>query len=417
VIITARTISTPITKLAGAVEQVARGNFYERADIERDDEIGALANSFNSMADELQQLVTSLEGRVAERTEDLEKQATRLRVASEVARDAATARSLDQLLNRSAQLILDRFGFYHTGIFLLDHNREYAVLRASPTPAGQEMLARQHRLRVGETGIVGYVAATGEPRIALDTGADAVYFRNPLLPQTHSELALPLKVENRVIGVLDVQSDQPEAFKQDDIATLQIMADQLGTAIERTRLLQEFEQSLAEIERVYQRFTRESWQGFLEHQKAVGGYSFDGLRLEPLAEVSPEVRQVLKRGAAVSSSGEGLQRATLSVPVKLRGQTLGVINVKLQGNNIPPDTAALVDEAAARLAFALENSRLIAESQQRASRERAIADASAKIGASRDTEQIMRAAIEELQNLLGDPEVAIQLKTDQGHSA
>jgi len=412
VVITARTISAPIVSLAEKVNDVSKGNLSERADIQREDEIGALANSFNSMANELQTLVTSLELRVTERTQDLEKQAARLRVASEVARDASTARSLDELLNRSAQLILDRFGFYHTGIFLLDLNREFAVLRASPTSAGQQMLARQHQLRIGETGIVGYVAATGEPRLALETGTDAAYFRNPLLPNTRSELGLPLKVEDRVIGVLDVQSEQPDAFKPEDIATLQIMADQLGIAIERTRLLQEFQQTLAEVERVYQQFTAGSWQVFAMQQKNVPGYRFEGLKLEALTQPSAEMQLALKRGAIVSNPGEGARPATLTVPVKLRGQAIGVINVKLQTNNIPADTASMLDEAAARLGFALENSRLIAESQQRASRESAIASASAKIGASRETEQIMRAAVEELQRLLGDPEVAIQLKQD-----
>jgi GAF domain-containing protein/HAMP domain-containing protein len=412
VMLTARTISNPIVSLAETARHVSQGQLSERVNVEREDEIGTLAIAFNAMADELQKLVSALEARVAERTTDLERQARRLRAAAEVARDAASARDLDDLLNRSAKLILDRFGFYHTGIFLLDNSRQYAVLRASPTEAGQLMLARRHQLRVGEVGIVGFVAATGESRVVLDTGADSAYFHNPLLPNTRSELALPLKVENRVIGVLDVQSEQLEAFMPEDTATLQVMADQLSIAIERTRLLQESQQNLAEIERVSQSFTVDTWRTFTESQKLTTGYRFEGIKLEPITDVPAEARQVLKRGDTLAVDGTGDHSATLSVPVKLRGQTIGVINVRLQTQKVPADTASMLEEAAVRLGFALENSRLIAESQQRAGRERAIANASAKIGASRETEQIMRVAIEELHRLLGDPEVAIQFKTE-----
>ncbi len=164
------------------------------------------------MTTQLRETLVGLEQRVADRTQQLERQSLRLRTAAEVARDAASAPNLEELLNRAASLIRERFDLYQTGIFLLDEKKEYAVLRASPTVAGHELIADNYRLRVGEQGIVGRVAATGEPRIALDTGADAIYFGNPLLPKTRSEMGLPLNSVAGVIGVLDIQSDQPEAF-------------------------------------------------------------------------------------------------------------------------------------------------------------------------------------------------------------
>ncbi len=183
---------------------------------------------------------------VEERTAHLERRTRELQVAAEVARDAALAMNLDDLLEQAVNLIRDHFGFYHAGLFLVDERGEYAVLRAATGEAGRKMLAEHHRLKVGEIGIVGYVTATGEPRIALDVGADAVHFKNPLLPRTRSELALPLKVGDRVIGALDVQSEHPEAFDDEDVAIFQVMADQLAVAIERTRL---FEQMRAVLER------------------------------------------------------------------------------------------------------------------------------------------------------------------------
>jgi HAMP domain-containing protein len=189
VISTSRSISEPVTALAKVSEQFAAGDLNTRGEVDQKDEIGILAGSFNKMADELQGVIGNLERRVTERTRDLERQTLRLRTAAEVARDAASAPSLDELLERAGRLIRDRFNLYHTGIFLLDEKKEFAVLRASPTEAGRSLLENHHRLRVGEQGIVGRVAASGEPRIALDTGVDPVYFSNPLLSATRSEMA------------------------------------------------------------------------------------------------------------------------------------------------------------------------------------------------------------------------------------
>ncbi|MFQ5617254.1 MAG: GAF domain-containing protein, partial [Anaerolineales bacterium] len=168
--------------------------------------------------------------------EETRRRALHLQVGAEIARDIARAKDLDELINTAVNLVRDRFGFYHAGIFLVDEKREYAVLKAATGKAGQKMLEHGHQLKVGEVGIVGYVTGTGTPRIALDVGADAVHFKNPFLPETRSEMALPLKIGTHVIGALDVQSKQPAAFDNDDIATLHTMADQLTIAFENTRL-------------------------------------------------------------------------------------------------------------------------------------------------------------------------------------
>ncbi len=231
------------------------------------------------MTSQLRSLVGSLEQRVSERTQELERASLRVRTAAEIARDISSAPSLDELLARSSELIINRFNFYHTGIFLLDDKKEYAVLRASPTEAGKQLIANSHRLRVGEQGIVGRVAASGEARIALDTGADAVYFNNPFLPTTRSEMALPLKTRNEIFGVLDIQSDQPRAFVQEDIEILQVLADQLAIAIEKINLLERVEIQLKEIEEAYQEYTRQSWQSLARNQTQIAGYKFDGMQI------------------------------------------------------------------------------------------------------------------------------------------
>jgi methyl-accepting chemotaxis protein len=181
------------------------------------------------------------------RSRDLERRSIQLQAAAEVSRTAISVRELDTLLSQVTHLISAQFGFYHTGIFLLDETGKYAVLQAANSEGGQHMLERGHRLKVGEQGVVGYATGTGEPRIVLDVGTDAVHFDNPLLSETRSEMTLPLKLGAQIIGALDVQSKEASAFDEGDATVLQTMADQLAIAIENARLLQETQQTVHEL--------------------------------------------------------------------------------------------------------------------------------------------------------------------------
>jgi GAF domain-containing protein len=180
--------------------------------------------------------------------EETRRHAVQLEAASKVARDATAILDIGQLLDETVHLISDRFGFYHAGVFLVDEQREYALLRAASSKGGQCMLEQGHKLAVGKVGIVGYVAGTGEPRIVLDVGKDAVFFDNPNLPDTRSEMALPLISRGQIVGVLDIQSTQEAAFTEEDVVTLQTMADQLANAIENARLLEETQQRAQQLE-------------------------------------------------------------------------------------------------------------------------------------------------------------------------
>jgi len=411
VVISARTITDPIKTLAQTTESFAAGKLSARAIVDREDEIGALAQAYNQMAAQLQEMIGKLEQRVADRTQNLESQTLRLRVAAEIARDAASARSLHELLARAADLISHRFSFYHTGIFLLDNDKEYAVLVASPTEAGKKMIENNHKLRVGEIGIVGRVAATGEPRVTLNTGTDAVYFNNPYLPNTRSEMALSLKVENNVIGVLDVQSDQPQAFNEDDVAIMQILADQLATAIERTRLLQEVERNLKELESAYGRFTSENWKMSAGSLTDNRGYRFDNVRIEPITELPEQADTAFKTGMLIRSNGSNSgtdQDSNVAIPIKLRGQTIGVVSLKLK-EGYDSNTISVIELATERLASAMESARLYEEARLRADREQSISRVTTAISASTEYEQILQTTVREIGNILSDTEVAIQI--------
>jgi len=411
VLLTRRTLQ-PIQTLTRAAAEIAEGNMSSYANIEAgNDEIGVLINAFNRMAAQIRNSIVSLEQRVADRTYDLESQTLRFRVAAEIARDSTSARDLGDLLDRSAQLILDRFHYYHAGIFIVDKSNEFATLVASPTEAGRAMIANNYRVRVGDIGTVGRVAATGDPRITLDTRFDAVLLTNPLLPDTRSEMVLPLKTENKVIGILDIQSDQLQAFRQDDIAIMQVIADQLATAIERTRLLQEVAQNLNELERAYGQYTREGWQKLRTSGRIRNkGYRFDNIRIEPATQLSNIGTEALAKGIVVNSNGSDSNHE-IAIPIKLRGQTIGVVNAKLR-EGYSENSVSTLELAIERLSSALESARLYEEASIRADREQAISQITSAIGSSSEYETILRTTVREIGNLLNDTEVSIQILGD-----
>src|SRR5919108_140765 len=190
----------------------------------------------------------------------LQRRAKQFESIAHVARTISSTRNLDVLLSQITTVISQEFGFYHVGIFLLDTAKEYAVLSAANSPGGKYMLERGHRLRIGETGLVGFVTATGKPRVAMDTGADAVFFDNPDLPETRSEMALPLHVGEDIIGALDVQSTEPNSFLQEDINILSTLADQVSIAIQNARQFEETRKVLNESEVLSRQFIQTGWQ-------------------------------------------------------------------------------------------------------------------------------------------------------------
>jgi GAF domain-containing protein/HAMP domain-containing protein len=233
-------ITRPLVGLTITANQLATGDLSrEVPHTERQDEIGTLARAFSQMSQRLRELITRLEERVAERTRQwqeanfrLQRRAIQLEASGQVARAITSILNLDALLAQIVNLIRDRFGFYHAGIFLLEESGDWAVLRQATGEAGQRMLSRKHRLAVGGQSIVGWVTANRQPRVALDVGADAIHFKNPDLPHTRSEMALPLIVGDRLLGALDVQSIEEAAFDEEDVAILSLMADQIAVAIE-----------------------------------------------------------------------------------------------------------------------------------------------------------------------------------------
>jgi len=236
----------PLRALTGIAQKYAQGDWSQRAPVKTKDEIGLLAYSFNNMADDLSELYHSLEQKVDERTRQI-------RTASEVAQSVIGATSLDELLNKTAKVLVERFSFYHAGIFLVDSTGKYATLSAAYSHAAQAMLTRGHRLEVGSASVIGWVTANNQPRIASDVIEDPIHFKNEFLPETRSEIGVPISIGNLVLGALDVQSVQSNDFgpESSTVIMLQTLASQIASAIQNVELIEAAQINVQEVERLY----------------------------------------------------------------------------------------------------------------------------------------------------------------------
>lgn len=371
----------------------------------------AVAQELSVSNAELNELHANLEQQVDERTSELQRRASQLEAVSAVARTIASVQDLDTLLPAITKLVSQQFGFYHVGIFLLDQQRQNAVLRAANSSGGLRMLSRQHTLPLDTHSIVGYSTSRGEPRIALDVGTDSVYFNNPDLPNTRSEMAIPLRVTGTVIGALDVQSIETNAFSQEDIGVLATLADQIAIAIENARLFGETKKALNESRIMFEKYTQQEWSSFAR-QVRPNGFLFDGKHVVPLDNTSK--REPIKAVIQTGSLSLDKPSATIAIPIKLRGQTIGVLDIRAKNGQRPwkQDEIAMLEAAAERAALALENARLIESAQRRAARERAIGDISSRIGSVSNLESILQMAVEELGRKIGGAaEVTLEIDT------
>jgi GAF domain-containing protein/HAMP domain-containing protein len=412
-------LAAPLVSLTNVAEKISAGDVSARAQITTEDEIGALSRSFNRMTDELNQTLNSLEERVAERTADLEiarqqseKRANELTAIGEISKAISSEQKLETLLPLIARLVSERFNFYHIGIFLLDETSQFAVLRAANSEGGKRMLQQEYKLEVGKGGVVGHAARFSTPRIALDVGADAVVFNNPDLNSTRSEVALPLVVRGQTLGVLDVHSNMSAAFTESSTGTLTILADQIAIAIENARLFQQTQQALNEFQALYRQNIKEGWAAFTQEEPVVGyQQTIGGGRKLAKPIETDEIREAINLGnTLVVQAQNGSDDSFIIVPVKLRGQIIGTLKVQAPTKNRTwsKDEINLVGAISERLSLALENARLIQESQRQVIKEQTISEVTSKIGASINLNNVLQTAVEELGRAMPGSEVKIQ---------
>jgi GAF domain-containing protein len=330
---------------------------------------------------------STLEEKVAERTANLRRKTEQLRSTSYIARKAAEVQDQASLLETVAHLVADEFEVYHAGIFLINESGNQMVLQAASSEGGQRLIERGHSLSVGTDEIVGWVAAQKKPRIALDVGADAVFFNNPDLPLTRSEVAIPLMIRKKILGVLDIQSDKPQAFSLDNIDVFQTLADQIATAIENARLLEETQAAIIQLETLSSLRTQEAWrQKLREHDRAFT-YTPLGLRAEKLSQNSEN---------------------TIYAPIVLRGRKIGSISIARRGNKKWGKLdARLLEDVAGQVGLAVDNIRLLEEATERAKQEQTVGKLASQFSQSLDLDTLLQTAARELGQLPDVSEVSV----------
>ena len=411
-----RSITRPVADLRRGAEAFRLGQMEANIPVVGADELTLLGRTFNQMAAQVRDLIGTLEQRVADRTKALERRATEMATAANVGRAAASILDPERLTRQVVDLVQDGFGLYYAGLFLVDERNEFAVLEAGTGVAGRQMKEAGHRLEVGGMSMVGAACARREARIAQSVGHEVVRFDNPLLPDTRSEMALPLIAGDRLLGALDVQSTEPDAFSEEDIAVLQLVADQVAVAIANARLFAEAQSALESERRAYGQLGRESWARLSRAQAGLGYYS-DEHGVSPVTEGTPREADgpwPLGIDAATKASGAVVtaeDAETALVPIKVRDEVIGVIDArKPQGTGRwTADEIGVLEALTDQLGVALEGAQLFREARRHAAHEEAVRRVTDEMRRGLDIESILQTTVAELGRVLGVPRAYVRL--------
>ncbi|MCS7010596.1 MAG: GAF domain-containing protein [Anaerolineales bacterium] len=374
--------------------------------------------------------------------EESRQRALQLQTAAEIARDISATLDINEVLAKAVNLIRERFNFYHAAIFLIDPVENYAIVREATGEAGAQMKRSYHKLKVGSQSIVGYVTSSGEPLVVNDTQRDATYYPNPLLPATRAEAAIPLKVGARVLGALDVQSERPFAFHEENLNVLRILADQLAVAVINSELFAETQEHLSQHRLLHhvtsaaasgttlQEALNSAAQGL---QVTLGGDRVaillanrqrNVLKVEAVAGFSEEVKQIEVpfgqgitgwvalhqkplRVGDVSTDPRYLQvgsntRSEMAIPLIYRGELLGVLNVESdQLNAYSENDEELLGTLGGSLAAIIANARLLEQIRKQIDRERLLYEAASRIRRSTDIRAIVATTAAEVAKAVG----------------
>lgn len=332
-------------------------------------------------------------------------------------------RDIDVLLSQTVNFIRDELDMYHAQVFLVDGPRDYAVLHSSTGDAGKQLLARRHRLSIDPNSVVGLAAADGKPVVVLNTQQDRTHRFNEVLPDTRSEMAVPVKDGDTVIGVLDVQRTRINAFDHADIRALQAIASSLALAIrtirlmdeqernvgEQQRLLRELETSWREIHRLNQEITQTGWADYMGYETfngvtlQGGEVSEGGVWSVPLIQASHDRRPVVTTD---SKNGQ-----VIAVPLLLRGEIIGAMEIETDESQQEEEIVALIALVADRLAVSLENARLFEEAQAKTAQEHQLNQLVTRYQEGTDVGDLLRITLSELSENLGAQRSTIRLGT------
>ncbi len=382
-------LTQPIIRLTEVAQRVRTGDLAAQATVSTRDEVGQLAEVFNNMTQQLRTSIGSLEDQVRERTSELA-------LSIGVGQRAAAIRQLNELLPTITEFIREQFNLYYTQVYFLDDLGQNLILKAGTGKSGQELLARHHSLPVGVDSIVGRVAAGRQSIVVPDTQNSDIHKVNPLLPETRSELTVPLVVEDRVVGVLDMQADKVNTFTENNVTAFEAMATQLAIAIDSAQQWSLAQEAQQKTEEAIRQLTRQGWAERLAAYRESLGFAYD------LSTVSP-----LSKSEQKETNGE----AKLAVPVVVQNEPIGHLAVEMPAQRtLSPDEQGLLRAVAQQLAQKAENLRLFEQTQQRAAREQIARQITDKVRASRDIESALKTAAEELAKNLGVARAVIDLR-------
>ncbi len=370
-------------------------------------------------------LVNALSRQMAYWARNTQRQTQQLDAAAVISETAATAATLDILLNVVVERIRAAYGFYHAQVFLLDQEKRMARLEASTGKAGEDLLGRGHALAVGSQSVVGRCTYQGEPVVVNDTAGSTVWKPNKLLPDTRAELALPLVIGNEVIGALDVQSTSVNAFLPDDIRSLQIMAGQLATSIEKARLVDElqsradenqrlFEEAQTnyrEIEQLNRRMTREGWVDYLRVRRSQSalGFTLHDSRIRQDTSWTAPMRQAYQNEKSVVIR-QDQQAHIAAIPLRVRNEVIGVLEIERGGNQPWTESELqMIETLVERLAMAIENARLYEQATRAAEREHIVNQIAQDVQSAKTIDKVLEAALTELSTVLGASRGIVQI--------
>lgn len=375
-----RYVVDPLTSLDTDLESINRSSEAGlRVREVGDKEIKSLSTSINSLlsANEISE-------------SDLKRSLNQLLTISEINRSISGLLDPETILPEVVELIRSRLDLYYVGIFLLDQNKEFAILRAGTGDAGKSMLAAGHKLAVGGVSMIGWSTAAQKPRIALDVGKDAIRFSNPYLPDTRSELAIPIISRNVTIGALTLQSNRQNAFNDNDILAFQSIANSLAVALENANLFQDTQANLQEIRTLNRIYMQRSWSDQNVDQNALS-YTIENAK------------------AATGNSSP----ATVRFPLLLRDQPLGEIALEVEKDTLSFEDQAIISAIADQTAQALENVRLLEETRNRATREEKINDLVLKFSGAGSLDDILKIAAQEIGMIPAVSEVNVHLSAEK----
>ena len=412
----ARSLSAPLVQLNTVMRRWLDGDRSQRARSRWPDETGELAETFNTMALNVQEMDDALSRRASEREREERRRARELEATTAVGEVVSITADVTGLAQGVADLLRERFDLYYTGLYLLDDAGKWLVLHAGSGDQVQQMLAQDYRVTVGAW-VVGRSVAEGKTTIARDTDADSVLlFDREQLPQTRAAIAMPLRSRGRIFGAIEVHSDQPEALDAESAVVLQTIADQVAVGIDSVQLYAERQEAMESLQRAYSEVTREAWEALLSGRAAgPEGYQAETRRILPLAAAPPEAWRSAERVAwsegrvvveesATDQIPDGVE-STLALPIRLRDEILGVVDVSKRhdAGEWKPDEIAQLEQLVGQLGLTLEVSRFYQESRRAAAREQLLREVSERIRVAVDVDTVMRIAAQEVGAVLKRP--------------